>query len=115
MFHIDKNGEGLLAKGAIRWNRNEVTFGSNVKLKWQNLDEEAQTNLKGEDGLKGDTGDKGDTGASGKDGINGIDGVDANLLDWVEDWNNNATVIDGQKLITPKSFAGPNNTAGLTC
>ena len=102
VFHIDKNGEGVLAKGAIRWNRNEVTFGSNVKLKWQNLDEEAQTNLKGEDGAKGDTG------ASGKDG------VDANLLDWVEDWNTNATIIDGQKLITPKIFAGTNNTEGLT-
>ncbi len=35
----------------------------------------------------------------------GRPGKDANLLPWVEDWNNN-TLIDNVKILTPKIFAG---------
>lgn len=42
----------------------------------------------------------------------GVSGVDANLLDWVSDWNTNKTVIDSGSLITPKIFAGTKNSNG---
>ncbi|MDR3245921.1 MAG: gp58-like family protein, partial [Prevotellaceae bacterium] len=42
----------------------------------------------------------------------GATGVDANLLDWVSDWNTNKTVIDNNSVITPKIFAGVKNSNG---
>lgn len=45
----------------------------------------------------------------GKDGTNG---KDANLLDWVSDWNTNKTEINGNQVITPKIFAGTKNSDG---
>lgn len=40
---------------------------------------------------------------------------DASGLDWVNEWNNGATMINGQKVITPRLFAGQNDaTTGLT-
>lgn len=39
----------------------------------------------------------------------GVPGVEANLLDWVADWNTNRTQIDATTLITPKLFAGVKN------
>ncbi|MCD7976125.1 MAG: hypothetical protein LUG51_02825 [Tannerellaceae bacterium] len=36
----------------------------------------------------------------------GKPGTDANLLDWVQEWNTNKTEINGNQLITPKIFAG---------
>lgn len=45
----------------------------------------------------------------GKDGTNG---KDANLLDWVNDWNTNKTEINGNQVITPKIFAGTKNSDG---
>ena len=38
----------------------------------------------------------GDTGA----------GVDANLLPWVEQWDSNKTLIDGEYVVSPKMFSG---------
>lgn len=38
------------------------------------------------------------------------DGIDANLLDWVGDWNNQRTQIDGNVVIAPKIFAGFRNS-----
>lgn len=43
------------------------------------------------------------------DGVPGPAGVDANLLDWVADWNTAKTVIDSKSVITPKIFAGVKN------
>lgn len=43
------------------------------------------------------------------DGATGPPGVDANLLDWVADWNTAKTVIDSNSVITPKIFAGVKN------
>ncbi|MDR2914001.1 MAG: hypothetical protein LBV74_04065 [Tannerella sp.] len=47
-----------------------------------------------------------------KDGATGPAGVDANILDWVADWNTNKTVIGTNSVITPKIFAGVKNTNG---
>ena len=47
-----------------------------------------------------------------KQGIAGPAGVDANLLDWVSDWNSGKTVIGAQSIITPKIFAGVKNPDG---
>jgi len=49
---------------------------------------------------------KGDTGS------NGPAGIDANLLDWVKDWDTNKTVIGQSSVITPKIFAGIKNANG---
>lgn len=48
----------------------------------------------------------------GKDGQQGTPGKDANLLEWVKDWDSNKTVIDGESVITPKIFAGAKNSDG---
>lgn len=55
---------------------------------------------------------KAKTGATGNPGTPGIPGIDANLLDWVSDWNNGKTTINGNAVITPKIFAGTKNTNG---
>ncbi|MBF0648621.1 hypothetical protein IR083_07300 [Dysgonomonas sp. GY75] len=47
-----------------------------------------------------------------RDGATGPAGADANLLDWVSDWNTNKTVIGSNSVITPKIFAGVKNTNG---
>lgn len=47
---------------------------------------------------------------SGNTGESGKDGVDANLLDWVNDWNTNKTLINKSTVITPKIFAGTKNS-----
>lgn len=41
-----------------------------------------------------------------KAGIPGKDGVDADMLDWVKEWNTGKTLINGNTVITPKLFAG---------
>ena len=45
-------------------------------------------------------------------GAPGSAGADANLLDWVKDWNSQKTVIDSNTVITPKIFAGTKNSDG---
>lgn len=47
-----------------------------------------------------------------KKGNTGTSGVDANLLDWVKDWNTNKTVIGADFVITPKIFTGTKNANG---
>lgn len=39
-------------------------------------------------------------------GAPGSTGADANLLDWVKDWNSQKTVIDSNTVITPKYLRG---------
>lgn len=39
----------------------------------------------------------------------GAAGSEANMLDWVKDWNSSKTVIGSETLITPKLFAGTKN------
>ena len=46
---------------------------------------------------------KGDTGAAG---------ADANILDWVNEWNNGKNLINSNTVITPKIFAGTKNSDG---
>lgn len=43
-----------------------------------------------------------------------IKGEDANLLDWVKDWDSNSTIIGDKKVITPKIFAGEQTLNGLS-
>lgn len=47
-----------------------------------------------------------------KTGATGPGGIDANMLDWVRDWNNNKTTIGTNSVITPKLFAGIKNPNG---
>ena len=84
-FNADKSGS--LAGGAISWawdasKKQFVTSFKNVVIKWEDLDDEAKDNLKGEpgkdgvDGKDGKDGTNGKDGADGKDGVNGADGID---------------------------------------
>lgn len=50
--------------------------------------------------------------AKARAGITGAPGVDANLLDWVNDWNTNKTLINNSTVVTPKIFAGVKNSDG---
>jgi hypothetical protein len=50
--------------------------------------------------------------AKARQGDTGAAGIDANLLDWVSDWNTAKTVIGSNSVITPKIFAGVKNTNG---
>ena len=47
-----------------------------------------------------------------KKGDAGAAGVDANLLDWVKEWNTGKTLINSNTVITPKLFAGTKNSDG---
>lgn len=49
---------------------------------------------------------------TGANGSTGAAGVDANMLDWVKDWNSNKTVIGTNSVVTPKIFAGIKNPNG---
>lgn len=49
---------------------------------------------------------------AGATGPAGTPGVDANMLDWVRDWNSNKTTIGSNSVITPKVFAGVKNANG---
>lgn len=49
---------------------------------------------------------------SGANGNTGAAGVDANMLDWVKEWNTNKTLINTSTVITPKLFAGTKNSNG---
>lgn len=51
-------------------------------------------------------------GKDGEPGEPGTPGEDANLLPWVEDWNNNKTEIGGEYLISPKIFSGTKDSNG---
>lgn len=48
--------------------------------------------------------------AKARAGVAGVPGADANLLDWVSDWNTNKTVINNNTVVTPKIFAGVKNS-----
>lgn len=49
---------------------------------------------------------------AGVTGPAGSPGADANMLDWVQDWNSNKTTIGSNSVITPKVFAGTKNANG---
>lgn len=49
---------------------------------------------------------------AGATGPAGSPGTDANMLDWVQDWNSNKTIIGSSSVITPKVFAGTKNANG---
>lgn len=92
-FRADKSG--YVAGGAISWQWDEakqkfVTAMGDVILDWNNLSDEAKTNLTGPPGA---------------------DGVDANLLPWVQDYDNNKTLIDGEYVVSPKMFSGTKDVA----
>lgn len=92
-FRADKSG--YVAGGAISWQWDEekqkfVTSMGDVILDWNNLSDEAKTNLTGPPGA---------------------DGVDANLLPWVQDYDNNKTLIDGEYVVSPKMFSGTKDAA----
>lgn len=54
----------------------------------------------------------GKDGKPGEPGTPGEDGKDANLLPWVEQWNNNKTEIDGEYIVSPKMFSGTKDSNG---
>ena len=49
---------------------------------------------------------------TGANGATGSAGVDANMLNWVRDWDSNKTTIGTNSVITPKLFAGVKNSNG---
>lgn len=93
----DADGNGSIFNRSIYWDKDGFHFGSGIKLTWDNLSADAK------EALKGDKGDPGDKGNPGKD---------ANLLPWVEDWNNNKTEIEGEHVISPKIFSGTRGAGG---
>lgn len=44
--------------------------------------------------------------SDGKKGDKGDNGSDANVPDWVKEWDGNSTLIGGDKVISPRIFAG---------
>ena len=93
---FNKDRSGHLAGGAIAWQWDEakkkyVCTMSDVVLTWDNLSDEVKENLKGEPGEPG---------------------VDANLLPWVQQWDNDKTLIDGEYVISPKMFSGTKSIDG---
>lgn len=116
-FVIYPDGTGHFSSGRFRWTKDTITL-TDVTLEWESLSDEARENLKGEPGADGKDGNDGADGKDGEQGIQGLqgqdgrDGIDANLLDWVEEWQNGRTVITGDTLITPKIFTGAHNGNG---
>lgn len=51
-------------------------------------------------------------GKDGEPGADGKPGEDANLLPWVEQWDNNKTLIDGEYVVSPKMFSGTKDSGG---
>lgn len=49
---------------------------------------------------------QGATGPQGPQGPAGNNGQDANMLDWVKEWDSNKTEVNGTSMLTPKLFAG---------
>jgi hypothetical protein len=45
-----------------------------------------------------------------KNELKGEDGSDANIFEWLKDWNSTATVIDGARMITPNLYTGDSDT-----
>lgn len=85
IFRPDKSG--YIADGAISWQWDETkkkyvcTMGD-VILTWENLSEEVREKLKGEPGQ------------------------DANMLEWVKEWNGTHTTINGKSIVSPKGYFG---------
>ena len=65
----DADGNGSIFNRSIYWDKDGFHFGSGIKLTWDNLDDTAKENLKGEPGKDGRDG------LNGADGVNGTDGV----------------------------------------
>lgn len=65
----DADGNGSIFNRSIYWDTGGFHFGSGIKLTWDNLDDTAKENLKGEPGKDGRDG------LNGADGVNGTDGV----------------------------------------
>ena len=87
IFMLRADGSGYLAKGEISWDKKgNLKFGKNVTLSWENLSEDAKLNLKGKD---------------------------ADLVfPWLQEWVNNGTLIDGQKIVSSRIFSGKKNPDG---
>ncbi len=111
-FKNDKSG--YLAGGAISWewdvtkNKYVTTLG-NVVLTWANLDEDVKEALQPAIGENGNWFVGGvDTGVKAE----GMNGTDANLLDWINDWNTNKTLIGDDYVVSPKIFSGTKDGNG---
>ena len=44
--------------------------------------------------------------------VDGKDGIDANLLDWIEEWNGNKTDVGRELIISPRMVAGKKESSG---
>ncbi len=111
-FNPDKSG--YLAGGAISWewdadkNKYVATLGD-VILTWANMDDDVKEALQPTIGENGNWFVGGvDTGVKAE----GSNGQDANLLDWVEDWNTNKTLIGDDYVVSPKMFSGTKDSNG---
>lgn len=51
-------------------------------------------------------------GETGNPGEPGKPGEDANLLPWINDWNNNKTLVDNEYVVSPKMFSGTRSGNG---
>lgn len=47
-------------------------------------------------------------------GEDGQDGQDANLLDWVQEWNGTKTTINGESILSPKAYFGTVSSGKLS-
>ncbi len=88
IFRADRSGH--IAGGAISWSWDNtkgkyVCNMTDVELQWGNLSDEVKENLKGEPG------------------------TDANLLPWIEEWNDNKVQIVEDNLVSPRMFSGTNS------
>lgn len=88
-FVILPDGTGHFAGGKFKWTHDDIEL-TDMTIRWGQLDEEARNEIISQAPA----------------------GKDANLLDWVSDWNSGKTVIEGQSVITPKIFAGTQNSNG---
>jgi hypothetical protein len=81
---------------ALKFDGTDLIFGPG-SIKWDNLSEETKLLLKGEPGVPG---------APGEPGPPGEPGSDANVPDWVTEWNDGNTTITSGYICSPKIFIG---------
>lgn len=108
MYADDENGNGISNTST---NKKYIGIAYNKKNPNQsdNSKDYVWSLIKGEDGATGPQGPKGPQGpigATGPQGPAGANGQDANLLDWVKEWDGSKTTIKNTTILSPKIFAG---------
>lgn len=114
MYADDENGNGISNTST---NKKYIGIAYNKKNPNQsdNSKDYVWSLIKGEDGATGPQGPKGPQGpigATGPQGPAGANGQDANLLDWVKEWDGSKTTIKNTTILSPKIFAGKKESNG---